>query len=161
LLAKQFGADVTLVNVVVDGVACDARVITSTPFTGIVQMAEEVGPDLLVIGPHRRQVPKDAFAGTTAERAIWSVSCPALMANAPPVANCRHVLQTTDMSDVSADAIRRFSSLGIGRPTHNSMLHVYDVPALNLVWFETPFNEAREYLPVLGTSEPMALSVCS
>jgi len=175
LLAKQFGADVTLVHVVdddqpayivdsereqaesllrrladtmhkVDGVACDARVITSTPFAGIVQVVEEFGPDLLVIGPHRRQVLKDAFVGTTAERAIRSVNCPVLMANAPPAASYRHVLQTTDMSDVSADAIRRFSSLGIGRTTHNSMLYVYDVPALHLVRFETPSNDEREYL---------------
>jgi len=108
LLAKQFEADVTLVHVVdddqpayivdsereqaesllrrladtihkVDGVACDARVITSTAFAGIVQVVEEVGPDLLVIGPYRRQVLKDAFVGTTAGRAIRSVSCPVLM----------------------------------------------------------------------------------
>ena len=174
LLAKQFEADVTLVHVVdddqpayivdserqqaeallrrladtmhkVDGLACDARVIISAPFVGIVQGVEDVAPDLLIIGPYRRQVLKDAFVGTTAERAIRSVSCPVLMANAPPVASYRHVMQTTDLSDVSGDAMRRFSSLGIGRAAQNSVLYVYDVPALHLVRLDTPSKEEREY----------------
>ena len=174
LLAKQFEADVTLVHVVdddqpayivdserqqaeallrrladtmhkVDGLACDARVIISAPFVGIVQGVEDVAPDLLIIGPHRRQVLKDAFVGTTAERAIRSVSCPVLMANAPPVASYRHVMQTTDLSDVSGDAMRRFSSLGIGRAAQNSVLYVYDVPALHLVRLDAPSKEEREY----------------
>lgn len=174
LLAKQFEADVTLVHVVdddqpayivesekkqaegllrrladtmhnVDDVACDVRLIISAPFAGIVQGVEDVAPDLLVIGPHRRQILKDAFVGTTAERAIRSVSCPVLMANAPPVASYRHVLQTTDLSDVSGDAMRRFSSLGIGQAAQNSVLYVYDVPALQLVRLETPSDEEREY----------------
>lgn len=174
LLAKQFETDVKLVHVVdddqpayivdsereqaesllrrladtmhkVDGVLCDARVIASAPFTGIVQATEEVGPDLLVIGPHRRQVLKDVFVGTTAERTIRSVSCPVLMANAPPVASYSHVMQTTDLSEASGDAIRRFARLGLGRAARNSVLYVHDVPALQLARFETLSSEETEY----------------
>lgn len=174
LMAKQFESDVTLVHVVdddqpayivqgereqakdllrkmadtmrkVDRVACDARVIVSSPFAGIVQAVDVVAPDLLIIGPHRRQVLKDAFVGTTAERAIRSVSCPILMANAPPASNYRHVLQTTDLSEVSGDAIRRFSSLGIGRAAQNSVLYVFDVPELQMARLETPSKKEREF----------------
>ncbi|WP_180901498.1 universal stress protein [Martelella soudanensis] len=104
LLARQFGAAISLIHVVdddrprrivdaeknetvpllrqmaatlqgVDSVACSTRVIMASPFVGIVRAAEEIAPDILVIGPHRRQVLKDIFLGTTAERTIRSVHC--------------------------------------------------------------------------------------
>ncbi len=174
LLAKQHKAEITLIHVVdddkpayivdsekrqaedllrkltrttydEDGITCDARVIVSAPFAGIVQGVADVSPDLLIIGPHRRQLLKDAFVGTTAERAIRSVDCPVLMVNAPPVARYGHILETTDLSEVSAAAIRRFSSLGIGRTARHSLLYVYDVPALGLVRLDTPSKEERAY----------------
>ncbi|WP_111734586.1 universal stress protein [Roseovarius amoyensis] len=85
LLARQFGATITLLHVVDDdqprriveterdeaatllrqialtcrqndGVSCETRVILASPFAGILQGVEEAAPDLLVIGPHRRQM---------------------------------------------------------------------------------------------------------
>ena len=140
LLARQFEATMQLVHVVdddqprrivdaerdeattllrqiaatlrdVDGVTCETRVILASPFVGIAQAVADATPDLLVIGPHRRQVLRDVFIGTTAERTIRSVDCPVLMVNATPAGHYRHVLQTTDLSDGSRDALLRFYEL--------------------------------------------------
>ncbi|UYV38299.1 universal stress protein [Rhodobacteraceae bacterium D3-12] len=128
LLARQFEAKLHLVHVVdddqpkrvvdtehdqaskllrqlaetirnVDGVSCDIRVMLASPFAGIVRAAKELGPDLLVMGPHRRQVLSDVFIGTTVERTIRSVACPVLMVNATPAGRYKCVLQTTDLSE--------------------------------------------------------------
>jgi nucleotide-binding universal stress UspA family protein len=176
LLARQFGFSLSLVHVVdddqprrivdtecdtasallrelrntlqkVDGVPCEVRVVLADPFAGIAQAAAEEAPDLLVIGPHRRQVLRDVFVGTTAERTIRSVSCPVLMVNAPPTGHHRHVLQTTDLSDGSRDALQRFAALGIGKPARNTLLHVFDAPALRLGFGQSmPRDEQEHYL---------------
>lgn len=176
LLARQFEATLGLVHVVdddqprrvieaerreadqllhetaatlrdVDGISCDARVFLAAPFAGIERAVKEISPDLLVIGPHRRQVLRDVFVGTTAERTIRRVACPVLMVNAPPAGKYRHVLQTTDLSPCSEDALRRLLALGIAKDTRNSLLYAFDAPALRLVMSHTmPTEDQKRYL---------------
>lgn len=176
LLARQFEAKLHVVNVVdddqpkrivdadydqaatllrqmadtlrdVDGVDCETCVILASPFAGIVRAVDELGPDLLVIGPHRRQVLRDVFVGTTAERTIRSVTCPVLMVNAVPAGRYRHVLQTTDLSDGSRDALRRLPALGIAERPKVSLLYVFDAPALGLTFSDsTPSEDQQNYL---------------
>lgn len=162
LLARQFGATITLVHVVdddqpprivdserkeaatlldqlaatlrdIDGVDCGTQVLLAPPFVGIARAVADTAPDILVIGPHRRQVLRDVFVGTTAERTIRSAGCPVLMVNAMPAGQYRHVLQATDLSDASRDALRELPALGLGDQARNSILHVFDAPALRLV----------------------------
>jgi nucleotide-binding universal stress UspA family protein len=116
----------------VDGVSCETQVILALPFVGILEAVEAHAPDLVVIGSHRRQVLRDVFVGTTAERTIRSADRPVLMVNAPPVGPYTHVLQTTDLSEASRDALRRFADLGLGAGLRNTILHVFDAPALHL-----------------------------
>ena len=68
-----------------DGVSCRTQIVQDDPFAGIVKAVAKAMPDLLVVGPHRRQILRDAFVGTTAERTIRTASCPVLMVNGPPV----------------------------------------------------------------------------
>jgi nucleotide-binding universal stress UspA family protein len=172
LLAKQSGATLSLVHVVdddqprrivdserqaatellheqagtlrdLDGVACDARVIMADPFAGIVRAVERSAPDLLVLGPHRRQALRDMFVGTTAERTIRSVTCPILMANGPPVGPYHHVLLATDFSVASRQAADTLTSLGLASTAHQSILHVFDAPALRLAMSHTLGEEGR------------------
>jgi nucleotide-binding universal stress UspA family protein len=116
-----------------DGVSCSTEVLLDDPFAGITRAVADAAPDLLVIGPHRRQILRDAFVGTTAERTIRAVSCPVLMVNGPPVGRWRHVLLTTDLSDNSARALRRFAGLHLGSRAQVSVLSVFEAPALRLV----------------------------
>ncbi len=166
VLARQFGASIILIHVVnddqprriveieheesavllaqsaetfkeVDGVACEVRIVRASSFVGIIQAAEELRPDLLVIGSHRRHVLKDVFIGTTAERTIRLVDCPVLMVNAQPAGQYRHIMHTTDLSAGSRDALQRARDLRIGDDAINTLLYVFDAPALRLVMVDT------------------------
>ncbi len=128
----------------VDGVSCKTQVVLADPFAGIVQATRDREPDLLVIGPHRRQLLRDAFVGTTAERTIRSVSCPVLMANAPPAGAYRQVLLTTDLSDGSRAAVEAFAALGIAPKASASILYVFDVPLLGLAMGQSVSTSERE-----------------
>jgi nucleotide-binding universal stress UspA family protein len=188
LLAKEAGASLTIVHVVdddrprrivehdrkdaetllrelqatvqrVDGLACEARVILADPFAGIIQATAEAAPDLLVIGPHRRQFLRDAFVGTTAERTIRSVACPALMVNAAPVGPYHHVLQTTDCSEGSRAAMQRFAGLKFGSHAVHSVLHVFDAPALRLsLAHSMSRDDQEEYVHQERTTAESALA---
>jgi nucleotide-binding universal stress UspA family protein len=112
-----------------------------------VKAVAEKKPDLLVIGPHRRQILRDAFLGTTAERTIRSVDCPVLMVNGLPVAAWRHILLTTDLSDNSKSALQRFAALGLARDARRSVVHVFDAVALRLAMSDSlPKDDRESYL---------------
>ncbi|AJE46752.1 universal stress protein [Celeribacter indicus] len=173
LLARRVGAELGLVHVVdddqppyivgterkdaekllaqmaatlreVDGVECRTQVVLASPFIGIASAVDSLAPDLLVIGPHRRQVLKDVFIGTTAERTIRSVSCPVLMVNAPPAGPYRHVLLTTDLSEGSCNALRRLPALGGGALSRHSLLYVFDTAGLNLTFSHSLPTDAQD-----------------
>jgi len=128
-----------------DGIDCLTQVILAPPFAGIVQATEEIGPDLLVLGPHRRQALRDMFLGTTAERTIRAASCPTLMANAPPAGPYRHVLLSTDLSDGSRHAVESFLALGLGDRVNASLCYVFEAPALRLgMSHSMPKEDAEE-----------------
>ena len=176
LLARQFGATITLIHIVdddqprrivdaehdeaakllhqtaatlgqVDGVSCETKVILASPFAGIIRAVEESASDLLVIGPHRRQMLKDVFIGTTAERTIRLVDCPVLMVSALPAGKYQHVMQTTDLSDGSREALQRVAVLGIGDDARKTLLHVFEAPALRLTMSHTmPKKDRQHYL---------------
>jgi nucleotide-binding universal stress UspA family protein len=174
LLAKQTGGELSLVHVVdddqperiveaereaasrllyeqsatlknIDGIKCHTSVILAAPFDGIVQAAMDRAPDLLIIGSHRRQMLRNIFVGTTAERTIRSVSCPVLMANSPPVGPYRNVLLTTDLSDNAHSAIVRFTSLGISANARTAVVYAFDAPALRLGMSHSLPKDDKEY----------------
>jgi nucleotide-binding universal stress UspA family protein len=127
-----------------DGITCATQIVLSDPFVGISQAVDERKPDLLVIGPHRRQILKDAFMGTTAERTIRSVDCPVVMVNGPPVGSWRHVMLTTDLSEHAKNAIDRFAELGIATEARRSVLLVFDAVALRIGSPDLMTEEDRE-----------------
>ncbi|GAW35856.1 putative universal stress protein [Roseovarius sp. A-2] len=173
LLARQFGAALTIIHVVdddqpkrivdserdtatellrelrstvrtVDELACEIRVVLADPFEGIVRTVEEKGPDLLVIGAHRRRALRDVFVGTTAERTIRSVACPVLMVNAPPVGRYHHVMLTSDLSEGAKAAVNVCAALGFAQEGDASILYVYDAPAVRLAMGHTLPTDSRE-----------------
>ena len=179
LLARQFDAVLSIVHVVdddqprrkvdsdheaasallqdlqgtirnVDGISCETSIVLADPFAGIARAAEEAGPDLLVIGPHRRQVLRDMFVGTTAERTIRSVVCAVLMVNATPAGPYHHVLFATDLSKGSERAASASRALGIARGARTSVLHVYEAPAKRLAMSQSvPADDWDSYLEEL------------
>jgi len=188
LLARQFNAQLSIVHVVdddqprrivdserdaaadllrelrntvrtVDGVPCETRVILADPFAGIARAAETDAPDLLVIGPHRRQALRDVFVGTTAERTIRSVTAPVLMVNAPPVGQYGHVLVASDLSQTAERIATACARLGIATGAKTTLLHVYDAPAMHLAMSHTiPPDDLQAYQDDLHRDAVRALA---
>ncbi|PKP83400.1 MAG: universal stress protein [Alphaproteobacteria bacterium HGW-Alphaproteobacteria-18] len=128
-----------------DGVPTDWLVELDAAHRGIAKAAEKIRPDMLVLGPYRRQLLREVFIGTTAERVIRSSLCPVLVANAVPSGPYVHILQTTDMSSASAAALKHFAAMGMGAGVRNSVLHVFQAPALRLVMSETLHAEDKAH----------------
>jgi nucleotide-binding universal stress UspA family protein len=155
LLARQAGAELVLVHVVdddqprplidaereqaasllhdlvrtvrdTDGIDCQSRIVLGDAFQGIAGVAEELGVELLVVGPHRRQILRDTFFGTTAERAIRTSRKPVLMANGVPTGPYRTTLLATDFSEASVSAAQAAKQLGLLASTDTIALHVLD-----------------------------------
>ncbi len=153
LLAKQFNLELLLLHVVdddqpahmteleekaayelleklsetirqTDGVACNARIMSASAFEGIVRTSHDINVELIVIGSHRRQVLRDVFAGTTAERVMKMSSKPVLMVNAVPAGPYRKILVPVDFSDCSAEALKTAERL---RPMDGGALTVLNV----------------------------------
>ncbi|MCY6380763.1 universal stress protein [Hoeflea prorocentri] len=173
LLAEQFNASLSIIHIVdddqpkrlverekqiaenylhqlektvtkMDGVTCTSEVIFGAPHDGIAQATNNASPDLLVVGPHRRQALHDVFVGTTAERTIRAVQCPVLMVNAPPLGHYRRVLLTTDLSESARATIERFLALGIPQKADCELLYVFDAPALHLAMSHTIGIDEKE-----------------
>lgn len=129
----------------VEGVRSDTAILLSDPFDGIVKATKVRSPELLVIGPHRRQILRDAFVGTTAERTIRSVECPVLMVNGPPVGPYRHIMLTTDFSENARTAVQRYLTLALDQHARHSILHVFEVLALRVAMSGTLPKEDRDF----------------
>ncbi|MFN6952499.1 MAG: universal stress protein [Albidovulum sp.] len=131
----------------IDGLACDYRVTLDDPFEGIVAAAGTMQADLLVIGPHRRQILRDAFVGTTAERVIRHSPVPVLMANGMPAGPYRHILAASDLSAPSADAVGVMARLDLAAGAEVSLFHAIDIPEVALmIRAPTPLQEIKHHI---------------
>lgn len=109
-----------------DRIDCEGHVATGDAFQGIVRMAEETGVDLLLLGPHRRQLLRDVFVGTTAERVLRTSRIPVLLANGIPAGAYRKVLIASDLSNYAYAAADTAKQLGLLAPVDIIVLHVMD-----------------------------------
>lgn len=116
----------------VDGIDCEVRLVEGDPFEGIASAAVDSGAELVVIGPHRRQLLRDVFVGTTAERTVRTSRKPVLMCNAVPAQRYRQIVVAVDLSEVSAQAVRVVYALGLDRNTVVSVVHVFDALGADL-----------------------------
>jgi len=125
--------ELTHTLVELDAVKCDFRVVLGKPFFGITQAARELSADLIVIGPHRRQLLRNILVGTTAERTIRTADRPVLMANGVPTGPYRQAVVATDLSSYSETTIRLAKSLGLFDRLNVSLLHVFSTPGTGLM----------------------------
>lgn len=140
----------------IDGLDCDYHVVLGDPFEGISRSAQKLGSDLVVIGPHRPQVLKDMFIGTTAERTIRLSSRPILMANAVPAGPYRRALVATDLSQPSGSVFRAVTELGILERQSLSLLHVFDAPES---WLRTRGSLGEDQIKAYLASEKARATV--
>ncbi|MFD1104644.1 universal stress protein [Sphingobium olei] len=116
-----------------DQVDCTYRLVMGDPFRALVDAARELEPDLVVMGPHRRNLLKDIFVGTTAERTIRESATPILMANGMPASPYQRIMIATDLSECSLEAAKAAMELGLLAEAHLEILHVFDTPERSMM----------------------------
>lgn len=127
-----------------DGIAAEAVVTTGDAFAGILRAADDIAPDLIVVGPHRRQF-LDTFVGTTAERTIRRARHPVLMANAVPAGSYNRGLLALGLDEASRAAVRAAIEFDILSHVDVVALHLFDAPALGLMKRTTETSEAIDH----------------
>ncbi len=155
LLARESGAELTLVHVVDDdqpaglvalerreaerilgeqidavaelrGLSSRALVVESDPFDGILRAAASTKADLVVMGAHRKQLLRDIFVGTTIERVIRMGPFPVLMVNKEADRPYQTAMAAVDMSDPSANAMRTGKALRLPGGIQLALVHAFE-----------------------------------
>ncbi len=116
-----------------DRFECDFKVLSGEPSQLIAEKADELDAELVVMGPHRRQLFRDILIGTTVERTIRQIQRPVLVANSTPGKSYSRILIATDFSDRSRTTVETVRSLGFLDRTECVVLNVFDTPAQSLM----------------------------
>ncbi|NLG63828.1 MAG: universal stress protein [Candidatus Cloacimonetes bacterium] len=85
--------------------ATSVRVEGGRPHRVILDLADEVRADLIVVGPHRGATPAPQVLGTTADRLARTSEVPLLIIHGPISLPLRSVLIPTDLSDAAEGAL--------------------------------------------------------
>lgn len=115
------------------GLRAEIVVRAGHPAGAIAALAVEEGPDLVVMGSHRRRIFADIFVGTTIERVIRTATVPVLMANAASPAPHAEILAAVDFSDTALHAVRTARELGLLEGAHLTLLHAFTAPAKDMM----------------------------
>jgi nucleotide-binding universal stress UspA family protein len=111
-----------------DHVEADAVIRVDDVHSGILDAAEEIGADLIILGPHRSRL-RDAFTGTTVERVVRRSRFPLLVAVQPPSGAYQRTLLALDFDEASKSAARAALRMGIFEHMDVVVMHAFDTPA--------------------------------
>ncbi len=122
-----------------DHIAADPLVVVDDVHNGILDAAEQVGADLIILGPHRSRL-RDVFIGTTVERVVRRSRFPLLVAVQPPSAPYERTLLALDFDEASKSAARAALAMGVFEHTEVVVMHAFDTPAEGMLKrsLETP-----------------------
>ncbi len=115
-----------------EGLTVDAHVNVDDVSSGILRAAEEVGAQLVIIGPHRKRL-RDIFTGTTAERMVRRSPLPLLVAVRTPSATYERALLALDFDEASKSAARTAIGMGIFEHLVVIVMHAFDAPARSMM----------------------------
>lgn len=172
LIARRVGAALTLVHVVdsdrsarlvaaeeaaarsvldeaaetiraTDGISTDTLVMVDDVHSGIVEAAERIKADLVVVGPHRSSL-RDVFVGTTVERVIRRTGLPTLVAVQAPTASYSKTLLALAFDEASKSAARASLELGLFEHTDVVAFHAFGTPGKGMMQRAMVDKEAIE-----------------
>lgn len=128
------------------GIGAEPLVEVDDVHNGILHAAEEVGADLIILGPHRSRL-RDVFIGTTVERVVRRSRFPLLVAVQTQSAPYEKTLLALDFDEASKSAGRAALAMGIFEHTEVVVMHAFDTPAEGMMRrsLETP-AAVQEYV---------------
>jgi len=109
-----------------DGLRCDCRVRVGTRDEAVIMLAQEIGAEMILLGPHRQRPLRDQFVGTLAEKIARSSPAPVLVANGLPTAAYNLVMLPTDLHLASRQASKVATNLRFLRQSQFLFLHMYE-----------------------------------
>jgi universal stress protein E len=108
------------------GIESQVHVDVGSPSSLVVDHAERLGVDLVIIGAHQGQSMRDKVFGSTADSIVRTSSRPVLVVKRPPAGPYRNVIVATDFSEVSEASAEQAAGLCPGAQLQ--LVHVAQVP---------------------------------
>ncbi len=115
------------------GLAPVIVVTRGEPHAEILKAAENAGAELIIAGSHRRNLVRNTFAGTTAERSIRSSTIPILVARSPDGAPYERPLIALDLNERDLHPLERSCAMGIFDPKSVSVVFAYAMYGYHLL----------------------------
>jgi nucleotide-binding universal stress UspA family protein len=115
-----------------DEISAEALVMVGDVDSAIIETAEEIDADLIVLGPHRRRT-RDIFIGTIVERVLRRAQRPFLVAAEPPATQYRSTLLALDIDEASKAAARAALAMGVFDNMKVVVMHAFDTPAAGMM----------------------------
>jgi nucleotide-binding universal stress UspA family protein len=112
--------------------AASRRVEIYVAHRAIVDVAEGVGADLIVLGPHSKRA-GDGILGSTADRVIRSARVPCLIVRGPLSLPVRRIVVPLDLSDPGLGALEVGLSWGVTLGGHDDAATGTEVVVLHVV----------------------------
>ena len=143
------------------------HVIIYIAHKAILDRAEEVSADLIVVGPHRGGAAGAHFLGTTADRVIRTADVPCLVVDEPLTERIRRVGVPLDFSDPSQGAleIALAWSLQVGGQAEAEGSATPEIRVMHVGWtveqIDNPDREERVLVPELERQVERARSQIS
>lgn len=128
------------------------------PFRAIIDEADQLDAELVVLGAHRKRLLADVFTGTTVERVMRMGGRPVLMANQDADAAYRNILVAVDLSPASARALQATSGLGLFNHATISIVHAFTALGEGLMYYAgVEQAQVREHVSVSAAEARSAL----
>ena len=112
------------------GATVECRTVPAPADASLIDTAEEVDADLIVVGATERGAVSRVILGTTAGRVLRASPRPVMVIRDPEAAPIRRVLMTTDLSELSGRVYRRalgmVEALAVGEVELRTLLVVGD-----------------------------------
>lgn len=140
--AEQLLAETAATLSTTDGLECRPLLRYGDAFSGVLEAAAETSPDLLLLGPPRRQLLEGVLTGTTTERVIRAGRWPVLVAHGVPAGPYRRLILASDLSPGARAAAERLRRLGLDRAGTLVAVHVFPA-AVSALSLRTPFAASQ------------------
>lgn len=131
----------------VDGLPCTCELRVGHAPEELALAARESGASMIIIGPHRNSLIRDAFGTITSERIVQRSPVPVLAANGVPSAAYGDILFPVAFDENSRNTLDAARALGIAGTAGLTLLHVFDPEAREMMSRAMMLaDERREYI---------------
>lgn len=117
------------------------------PYKELSKLADDIGADLIVVGPHGGRPRPRQFLGTTADRVARTAHVPVLVATNPPHGRPRHILVPVDDSSIASLLLDWARDLAAAFDADVTLLHV---------WSNALYSDVASMSYAQGSSEAKA-----